>query len=199
MKRVNFCLRPAVAATILLYACIADISGNTVSAAQPASQMAQGVDSAKAPDASIEQVQVWLVWAGYYDGPLDGSVGPGTTSAIKQFQRDTGAEASGSLTADQSSALAQRAATRIKAAGFSTITDPSTGIRVGIPLALVAARGHGRGSTTYRSTDGSVDIELRSFQNVQESQDSPRSVQRSTQWNGGFLLRFTKWLVRVRG
>jgi Putative peptidoglycan binding domain len=168
MKKISLCLKLAAASTMLSCVCIADSNGNIVSAAQPASQIAQGVDAAKAPAANIEQIQVWLVWAGYYDGPLDGSVGPGTTSAIKQFQRDIGAEQSGSLSADQSLALSQRAATRINAAGFSTITDFSTGIRVGMPLALVAPKDHRRGSSSYRSTDGTVEVELRSFQSVQD-------------------------------
>jgi len=35
-------------------------------------------------------IQKALKKAGYYDGPLDGKVGPGTRDAIRAFQRDNG-------------------------------------------------------------------------------------------------------------
>ncbi len=44
------------------------------------------------PSADIQKA---LKGAGYYQGTLDGKVGPGTKEAIKAFQRDNGLEADG--------------------------------------------------------------------------------------------------------
>lgn len=40
-------------------------------------------------------IQKALKKAGYYDGPLDGKVGPGTRDAIRAFQKDNGLTADG--------------------------------------------------------------------------------------------------------
>jgi len=37
---------------------------------------------------SSEQIQTALNSAGYYDGPIDGKIGPQTLSAIYEFQKD---------------------------------------------------------------------------------------------------------------
>jgi len=42
-----------------------------------------------------KQIQQALKNAGYYDGKIDGKVGPKTTVAIKQFQKDLGLKADG--------------------------------------------------------------------------------------------------------
>ena len=44
------------------------------------------------PSANIQQA---LKNAGYYDGGLDGKIGPGTRDAVKAFQRDHGLKADG--------------------------------------------------------------------------------------------------------
>jgi murein L,D-transpeptidase YcbB/YkuD len=41
------------------------------------------------------QIQKALESAGYYDGPIDGKIGPKTRDAIMQFQKDMGLEADG--------------------------------------------------------------------------------------------------------
>jgi hypothetical protein len=44
------------------------------------------------------QVQAALSHAGYYQGPIDGIVGPGTSAAIAAFQRDNGLRVTGTIT-----------------------------------------------------------------------------------------------------
>jgi peptidoglycan hydrolase-like protein with peptidoglycan-binding domain len=152
----------------LAYASDARSQLSNASNTPSALQIAQATDAKAAPDQNIEQTQEWLLWTSYYDGPLDGNAGPGTTSAIKQFQQAIGAQATGTLTADQSATLAQRAAIPIKTVGFKTVTDPSTGIRIGLPLGLVIQKTHGRGAASYTSPDDRLIVELRSFQNTQD-------------------------------
>jgi peptidoglycan hydrolase-like protein with peptidoglycan-binding domain len=51
------------------------------------------------------QVQDALRQLDYYKGPVDGVFGPLTHAAIRRFQRDIGADVTGSLTADEASRL----------------------------------------------------------------------------------------------
>jgi len=44
------------------------------------------------------QVQQDLAQAGYYRGPIDGIIGPGTQGAIAAFQRDNGLPVTGTIT-----------------------------------------------------------------------------------------------------
>jgi hypothetical protein len=44
------------------------------------------------------QVQAALQQAGYYQGPIDGIVGPGTSQAIANYQRDNGLAVTGTIT-----------------------------------------------------------------------------------------------------
>ncbi|MFA5039643.1 MAG: peptidoglycan-binding domain-containing protein [Candidatus Omnitrophota bacterium] len=51
--------------------------------------------SVSADSLTKKQIQMALRNAGYYDGAVDGKVGPKTTSAIKKFQADMGLKADG--------------------------------------------------------------------------------------------------------
>ncbi len=44
------------------------------------------------------QVQADLARDGYYNGPVDGLVGPGTQAAIAAYQRDNGLRVTGTIT-----------------------------------------------------------------------------------------------------
>ena len=56
-------------------------------------------------DADRRQIQEALRRLDYYRGPVDGILGPQTRVAIRRFQHAIGAEATGSLTADQANRL----------------------------------------------------------------------------------------------
>ncbi len=55
--------------------------------------------------ANRRQVQEVLRRLDYYQGSVDGIFGPRTRAAIRRFQREIGAETTGSLTADQANRL----------------------------------------------------------------------------------------------
>ncbi|MCB1099386.1 MAG: His-Xaa-Ser repeat protein HxsA [Verrucomicrobiae bacterium] len=59
--------------------------------------------TAPAPSATqirttIMQVQISLLAAGYYDGEIDGIIGPMTRDAIERYQRDNGMAVTGTIT-----------------------------------------------------------------------------------------------------
>ena len=58
-------------------------------------------------EAERRQVQEALHRRNYYQGPIDGIIGPTTRAAIRRFQHDIGAQATGHLTAEEASRLAE--------------------------------------------------------------------------------------------
>jgi peptidoglycan hydrolase-like protein with peptidoglycan-binding domain len=120
------------------------------------------------PDASIQKVQEALVWTGYYDGPIDGSAGTGTQSAIKKFQRDIGKPESGALDDAQSTILTQRGLSAVQATGYRSILDSRSGLRIGIPFLLAGQKRDAGAGTDYVSNDGRIQISLRTFRTNQE-------------------------------
>jgi peptidoglycan hydrolase-like protein with peptidoglycan-binding domain len=97
-------IRPAALARTALLALGAGIVGNALflqSGPHPAPLFAASDPTARvlppAPDALVIAVQSELQAAGYYDGPVDGLVGPRTEAAIATFQRAAGVEATGEV------------------------------------------------------------------------------------------------------
>ncbi len=114
-------------------------------------------------DPNIQQIQEGLVWTGYYEGPVDGSLGAGTQTAIKRFQHDIGKPETGSLDDPQAATLAQRAQILIQQTGYRPLLDARSGIRTGMPLGLVSQRRSVAGGSDYTSPDGKMQIGLRVF------------------------------------
>jgi len=56
-----------------------------------------GPDYGYETDTVSVQVQQNLAHDGYYNGPIDGVVGPGTSAAIADYQRDNGLRVTGSI------------------------------------------------------------------------------------------------------
>jgi peptidoglycan hydrolase-like protein with peptidoglycan-binding domain len=61
-------------------------------------------------EANRRPIQEALSGLGYYKGPVDGIFGRGTRTAIRHFQRDIKAAATGHLTADETNRLVTTAA-----------------------------------------------------------------------------------------
>jgi hypothetical protein len=121
-----------------------------------------------APDPNVLKMQEALVWTGYYEGPIDGSAGPGTQTAAKKFQHELGKPETGTLDDSQNAALAQRAQTTIQATGYRSIADSRAGIRIGIPFTLASQKKNVNAGTDYVSTDGRIQIGLRAFRSGQD-------------------------------
>lgn len=70
------------------------LEGSSVTSEAPVS-FEQGSSGVTAATMTKKQIQEALKNAGYYDGKVDGKIGPKTTAAIKQFQKDMGLKADG--------------------------------------------------------------------------------------------------------
>ena len=108
-------------------------------------------------------VQEALIWSDLYSGPLDGNFGPGTLAAIRKFQGDIHHPATGVLTPDEWMTLFSQAGRVRSAVGFTEIEDANTGIRVGLPMALVHQRTNTPSGSDYVSSAGDLFIGLQVY------------------------------------
>lgn len=83
---------------------------------------------------SVTQQQIFLTWLGFYYGEIDGTAGQETADAIKRFQVSIAAEPTGRLTGDQAGILEARGERAERNAGFETIEEEWTGIRIALPM-----------------------------------------------------------------
>ena len=65
-------------------------------------------DSESSGDARVSDVQSALAREGYYDGAIDGTLGPSTRNALRRYQRDHGLDATGGITSGVIHALRLR-------------------------------------------------------------------------------------------
>ena len=70
-----------------------------------AAKRSAGVSSAAVDSMSLQDMQTALNKAGFYNGAIDGKIGPATEAAIKKFQEANGLKADGVAGAQTKSAL----------------------------------------------------------------------------------------------
>jgi Putative peptidoglycan binding domain len=113
----------AVAAAALIVLAISGLTGSShpapaprVTASQPASPAqpsapsanpAQPTTPAVPPSAAVKTLQQQLGQLNYYEGPVDGIMGPQTTAAIKDLQRQAGLPQTGTMNPATQAALAR--------------------------------------------------------------------------------------------
>jgi len=85
------------------YRIAAVIIGAVAAAANPA----QPTTPAVPPSAAVKTLQQQLGQLNYYEGPVDGIMGPQTTAAIKDLQRQAGLPQTGTMTPATQTALAR--------------------------------------------------------------------------------------------
>jgi hypothetical protein len=84
----------------------ASTSAPAASAASSApAKPAQPTTPAVAPSASVEKLQQELGQLNYYEGPVDGIMGPQTAAAVKDLQRQAGLPQTGTMNAATQAAL----------------------------------------------------------------------------------------------
>ena len=79
--------------------------GARPSTSAPATNPAQPTSPAVTPSAAVKQLQQELGQLNYYEGPVDGLMGPQTIAAIKDLQRQAGLPQTGTMNAATQKAL----------------------------------------------------------------------------------------------
>ena len=109
------------------------------------------------PPAQRLKIRSALLWAGDY--PATAAEADPTQTAIKNFQKRNKGKVTGVLTPSERAELVAAAERREHEFGWSVVTDPATGIRIGLPTKLVPqARDAARG-TRWSSAHGEVQVE----------------------------------------
>ncbi|KUF12151.1 serine protease [Pseudoponticoccus marisrubri] len=88
--------------------------------------------------AEREELQIALKWAGFYNAGIDAAFGRGTRRAMTQWQREYGHEPTGVLTTRQRAQLLGQYYAVLEGLGMAVYTDPNAGIRMELPLDVVA-------------------------------------------------------------
>ena len=101
-----------------------------------------------------------LAWVGEYNGAITGEVSERMVNAIKEFQKSRGAKQTGALNPQERGVLADTARRRQENAGWKIITDPGTGVRLGIPTKLVPQSVSDANGTRWTSPTGTTQIVL---------------------------------------
>src|SRR5215216_5099104 len=101
-----------------------------------------------------------LAWVGQYNGAITGDVSERMVKAIKEFQKSRGAKQTGVLNPQERGILADTARKKQESIGWKIVTDPGTGVRLGIPTKLVPQQASDANGTKWTSPTGTIQIQL---------------------------------------
>ena len=150
------------------------------------------------------KIQSALLWSGDYTGSIGGE--DPFLSAVKNYQKRAKSKITGILSASERSNLLAAAKTYEDEFGWTIVTDPSTGARLGLPAKLVpqvrdAARG-----TRWSAAHGEVQVEtfripeseikLAALFEQQKKEPASRKVESSALRDDGFTISGMQGLKR---
>jgi peptidoglycan hydrolase-like protein with peptidoglycan-binding domain len=101
-----------------------------------------------------------LAWVGQYNGAITGDISERMVNAIKEFQKARGAKPTGVLNPQERGLLADTARKKQESVGWKIVTDPGTGVRLGIPTKLVPQQASDANGTKWTSPTGTIQIQL---------------------------------------
>jgi peptidoglycan hydrolase-like protein with peptidoglycan-binding domain len=112
--------------------------------------------------AQIERLalQSDLAWVGEYNGAITGDVSERMVAAIKEFQKARGGKQTGVLNPQERGVLADTAKRRQDSVGWKIVTDPGTGVRLGIPTKLAPQQSSDANGAKWTSSTGTIQIQL---------------------------------------
>src|SRR5215831_5539606 len=142
------------------------------------------------------KIQSALLWSGDYTGST-GSEDP-FLSAVKNFQKRAKAKVTGSLSPTERANLLAAAKNHEDEFGWTIVTDPSTGVRLGLPAKLVTQVREAARGTRYSSPHGDVQVEtfrikgseikLAALFELQKKEPSTRKVESSALRDDSFFI-----------
>ena len=101
-----------------------------------------------------------LAWVGQYNGAISGEVSERMVAAIKEFQKARGGKQTGVLNPQERGVIADTAKRKQESVGWKIVTDPGTGVRLGVPTKLVPQQSSDANGARWASTTGTVQIQL---------------------------------------
>jgi peptidoglycan hydrolase-like protein with peptidoglycan-binding domain len=105
-------------------------------------------------------IQSDLAWVGQYNGAITGEVSERMVAAIKEFQKGRGGKQTGVLNPQERGVLAETAKRRQDNVGWKIVTDPGTGVRLGVPSKLVPQQSSDADGAKWSSPTGTIQIQL---------------------------------------
>lgn len=159
--------------------------------------------------AERQKIQAALLWSGDYTGSIGGE--DPFSSAIKNFQKRARAKITGVLSTTERQNLLTAAKSHEDEFGWRVVTDPSTGVRLGLPAKLVPqVRDTARG-TRWSAAHGEVQVEtfrikdpalkLAALFEQQKKEPPTRKIEYSVLRDDNFLISGMQGLKKftVRG
>jgi len=110
--------------------------------------------------AERQAIQSDLAWVGQYNGAITGEVSERMVAAIKEFQKERGGKQTGVLNPQERGVLAETAKRRQDNVGWKIVTDPGSGVRLGIPTKLVPQQSSDANGAKWSSPTGTIQIQL---------------------------------------
>ena len=104
-------------------------------------------------------IQSDLVWAGHYDGIIDGEFGNRSLAAVRAFQKRNNNAETGILNPRERAQLSALARTRQEQVGWRSVDDSSTGVGIGLPAKLVPQASRRKDGARWMSATGDILIE----------------------------------------
>jgi peptidoglycan hydrolase-like protein with peptidoglycan-binding domain len=126
---------------------------------RPALQKPEDTANAMA-QAERMALQSDLAWVGEYNGAITGEVSERMVTAIKEFQKARGGKQTGVLNPQERGVLADTARRRQDNVGWKIVTDPGTGVRLGIPTKLAPQQTSDANGAKWTSATGTIQIQL---------------------------------------
>ncbi len=105
------------------------LSGETVAEARDSERRLSGAER--------EELQVALKWEGFYEGAIDGAIGPGTRTSMAAWQSANGHEPTGVLTSAQRREVVAVYREMLASIGLTRQIDAKAGIEIDLPTAMV--------------------------------------------------------------
>jgi hypothetical protein len=104
-----------------------------------------------------QKLQAALLWSA--DDPGAANSSDPMLEAVKNFQKRIKAKITGQLTADERTKLLAAARDHEQEFGWTVVTDPATGIRIGLPLKMVPQVHEASHGTRWSSRHGEIQVE----------------------------------------
>jgi len=143
------------------------------------------------PPAERLKIQAALYWAGDFSD----AAGNTMDAAIRSFQKRNKLKITGELTPEQRKTLITAADSHEHEFGWGVVTDPATGVRIGLPSKLVPNARDAAHGTRWSSPHGEVQIETFRIQGTtlaaqfeQEKKEPGRQIEHSALTDDGFIV-----------